>query len=102
VRFRARCVALDGSPGPFTTITDVAGAEVGHHPVNVGDGPLSPAVGPVRTGVAAALPLGRDRVGRSVAAGWFSLSGNSEMTATACLDQVGRCRCPRRAPTPTP
>ena len=93
-RIRGLDVALDGTPGPFNAITDVAGVEVGYATIVSGDGPLVPGSGPVRTGVTAVLPLGRGGVGRSVPAGWFSLNGNGEMTGTAWLDEVGALPLP--------
>ena len=93
-RIRAYGVQLDGTTGAFNAITDVAGVEVGYHSVIAGDGPLVAGAGPVRTGVTVVLPLGRDRVGRSVPAGWFSLNGNGEMTGTAWLDEVGALSLP--------
>ena len=93
-RIRAYGVDLDGTPGAFNAITDVPGVEVGYHTVIAGDGPLVAGAGPVRTGVTVVLPLGKDQIGRSVPAGWFSLNGNGEMTGTAWLDEVGALSLP--------
>ena len=59
---RARDLGLpfDGNPGPLNAITDVKGVEVGHTTLISGDGPLKVGVGPVRTGVTAILPRGKD------------------------------------------
>ena len=44
--------------------------------------------GPVRTGVTAIFPRGRDD-GDPVYAGWFSLNGNGEMTGTTWVEESG-------------
>jgi D-aminopeptidase len=93
-RARGWGISLDGTPGPSNAITDVAGVQVGYHTVVSGDGPLVVGTGPVRTGVTTVLPLGRDGVGQSVPAGWFSLNGNGEITGTAWLDEVGALSLP--------
>ena len=93
-RIRGHGVVLEGAPGPSNAITDVADVQVGYHTIVEGAGPLVVGTGPVRTGVTAVLPLGRDGVGRSVPAGWFSLNGNGEMTGTAWLDEVGALSLP--------
>ena len=63
---RARELGIEfaGTPGKWNSITDVAGVEVGYATLIRGDGPLQMGLGPVRTGVTAILPLGRDGVGR--------------------------------------
>src|SRR5438094_8433165 len=89
-RSRARDlgVPLDGTPGPLNAITDVKGVEVGHTTLISGDGALKVGVGPVRTGVTAILPRGRDSKD-PVFAGYFSLNGNGEMTGTHWVDDSG-------------
>src|SRR5207302_2719582 len=59
---RARDVGipLDGAPGPLDAITDVAGVEVGQTTVITGSGKLVVGRGPVRTGVTAVLPRGKN------------------------------------------
>src|SRR6516162_2286380 len=71
-RARDLGVPFEGTPGPFNAITDVAGVAVGHTTLITGDGELRVGVGPVRTGVTALLPRGRDSAD-PVFAGWFSL-----------------------------
>lgn len=93
-RARALGIPFDGNPGPWNSITDVPGVEVGYETLVAGDGPLVSGQGPVRTGVTAVLPLGRAGVGRSCPAGWYSLNGNGEMTGTAWLDEVGALSLP--------
>ena len=93
-RARALGIALPGEPGPLNAITDVAGVEVGVTTLIEGDGPLVVGEGPVRTGVTAILPRGRDGVGRPCAAGWYSLNGNGEMTGTTWIDEAGSFNVP--------
>jgi L-aminopeptidase/D-esterase-like protein len=81
-------VPLDGTPGPLNAITDVAGVEVGHTTLISGEGKLRAGAGPVRTGVTAILPRGKDPRS-SVFAGWFSLNGNGEMTGTTWVEESG-------------
>lgn len=50
--------------------------------------------GPVRTGVTAILPRGRDGVGTPCAAGWYSLNGNGEMTGTTWIEETGALTLP--------
>jgi L-aminopeptidase/D-esterase-like protein len=87
-RARDLGIPLDGTPGPLDAITDVRGVTVGHTTIIHGDGRLVPGKGPVRTGVTAILPRGRDDMS-PVFAGWFSLNGNGEMTGTAWIDDYG-------------
>ena len=61
---------------------------VGHSTIVRGSGRLVPGKGPVRTGVTAVFPRGRDDLS-PVFAGWFSLNGNGEMTGTAWIDDYG-------------
>jgi D-aminopeptidase len=81
-------VPFDGSPGPLNAITDVRGIEVGHATIISGEGPLKVGVGPVRTGVTAVLPRGKQSTD-PVFAGWFSLNGNGEMTGTTWVEESG-------------
>ncbi|MBN9620729.1 MAG: P1 family peptidase [Actinobacteria bacterium] len=94
MRARERGVSFDGTPGPLNAITDVPGVEVGYATLVHGEGPLQVDEGPIRTGVTAVLPLGRDGVGRSCPAGRFALNGNGEMTGSAWLDEVGALSLP--------
>jgi len=87
-RARDLGIPFDGTPGPLNAITDVAGVEVGMTTLVSGDGPLKVGAGPVRTGVTAILPRGKN--GREqVFAGWFSLNGNGEMTGTTWIEEAG-------------
>jgi D-aminopeptidase len=87
-RARDLGVPFDGSPGRFNAITDVAGVEVGHTTLISGSGALKVGVGPVRTGVTAILPRGKNS-SDSVFAGWFTLNGNGEMTGTTWVEDSG-------------
>ena len=87
-RARDLGIPLDGTPGPLDAITDVPGVTVGHSTIVRGSGRLAQGKGPVRTGVTAVLPRGRDDLS-PVFAGWFSLNGNGEMTGTAWIDDYG-------------
>ena len=93
-RARELGIELRGAPGPLNAITDVAGVEVGYATLIHGDGPLTVGRGPVRTGVTAILPRGRDGVGNPCTAGRFSFNGNGEMTGSAWIDEVGELSLP--------
>ena len=86
-RARDLGIPFGGTPGKFNAITDVPGVEVGHCTIIRGEPPLKVGEGPVRTGVTAVLPTGKDF--SSVAAAWFSLNGNGEMTGTAYIEEFG-------------
>ncbi len=87
-RARDLGVPFDGTPGPLNAITDVKGVEVGHTTLISGSGPLKVGVGPVRTGVTAIFPRGKDSLD-AVFGGWFTLNGNGEMTGTTWLEESG-------------
>jgi L-aminopeptidase/D-esterase-like protein len=93
-RARGLAIPLPGQPGPLNAITDVAGLEVGTTTLVDGHGPLRVGAGPVRTGVTAILPRGRDGVGWACAAGWYSLNGNGEMTGTTWIEEAGAFNLP--------
>lgn len=87
-RARDLGVPFDGTPGTFNAITDVTGVEVGHTTLISGDGKLVVGKGPVRTGVTAIHPRGKNS-NDAVFAGWFTLNGNGEMTGTTWVDDSG-------------
>ena len=87
-RARDLGVPFDGTPGPLNAITDVKGVEVGHTTLISGSGPLKVGVGPVRTGVTAIFPRGKNSLD-AVFGGWFALNGNGEMTGTTWLEESG-------------
>ncbi len=80
---------FDGTPGPLNAITDVSGVTVGHTTLISGEGKLEIGKGPVRTGVTAILPRGKDSMMNPVFAGWFSQNGNGEMTGTTWVEESG-------------
>jgi L-aminopeptidase/D-esterase-like protein len=87
-RARDLGVPFDGTAGAFNAITDVKGIEVGFTTLVSGEGDLKVGSGPVRTGVTAILPRGKDSHD-PVFAGWFPLNGNGEMTGTAWVEESG-------------
>jgi L-aminopeptidase/D-esterase-like protein len=87
-RARDLGVPFDGTPGPYNAITDVKGVEVGHTTLISGSGKLKVGEGPVRTGVTAVLPRGKNSTD-PVFGAWFTLNGNGEMTGTTWLEDSG-------------
>src|ERR1700732_1057895 len=81
-------VPFDGNPGANNAITDVKGIEVGHTTLISGSGKLKVGEGPVRTGVTAIHPRGKN-ANDSVFGAWFTLNGNGEMTGTTWLEDSG-------------
>ncbi|MCA1621790.1 MAG: P1 family peptidase [Acidobacteria bacterium] len=92
-RARDLGVPFEGTPGPLNAITDVRGVEVGLVTLVSGEGKLTPGRGPVRTGVTAVLPQGKNFRGRVFAA-WHTLNGNGEMTGTTWLEESGSLGTP--------
>ena len=88
-RARDLGVPFDGTPGPLNAITDIPGVTVGHTTLISGEGKLQIGKGPVRTGVTAVLPRGKDSMSNPVFAGWWSLNGNGEMTGTTWVEESG-------------
>ena len=88
-RARDLGVPFDGTTGPLNAITDVAGVSVGHTTLISGEGKLVVGNGPVRTGVTAVFPRGKDSSDTGVFAGWWSLNGNGEMTGTTWVEESG-------------
>lgn len=86
---RARDIGIpfDGTTGKFNAITDVPGVEVGYSTIISGSGKNVRGNGPVRTGVTAILPRGRNN--NPVYANWYSLNGNGEMTGTTWITESG-------------
>jgi len=85
---RARALGLEfpGAPGRWNAITDVPGVEVGYQTLIRGTD--------VRTGVTAIHPRGRADPGDPVAAGFFSLNGNGEMTGVSWIEESGTTMLP--------
>jgi len=88
-RARDLGVPFDGAPGPLNAITDVPGVLVGNTTLISGEGKLQVGKGPIRTGVTAVLPRGKDSMNNPVFAGWWSLNGNGEMTGTTWVEESG-------------
>ncbi|HWA45965.1 MAG TPA: P1 family peptidase [Hypericibacter adhaerens] len=93
-RARALGIPFAGTPGPLNAITDLPGLAVGYETLIRGEGALHVGQGPVRTGVTAILPRGRDGVGDPCAAGMVSFNGNGEMTGTAWIEETGSLDLP--------
>jgi D-aminopeptidase len=87
-RARDLGIPFDGTPGPNNAITDVTGVEVGFTTLISGSGKLIVGKGPVRTGVTAILPRGKNSHDQCFAA-WFTLNGNGEMTGTTWVQESG-------------
>ena len=93
VRARELGIPFEGQPGRYNAITDVPEVEVGHVTLIQGDGRLEPGKGPVRTGVTAILPRGKNSRARSVAA-VVSLNGNGELTGSHWVNESGFLETP--------
>ena len=87
-RARDLGIPFDGTTGQFNAITDVAGVEVGLVTLISGEGKLVTGKGPVRTGVTAVLPRGKNSTDQVFGA-WFTLNGNGEMTGTTWVEESG-------------
>ena len=87
-RARDLGIPFDGTPAPLNAITDVAGVEVGQVTLISGEGKLVPGKGPVRTGVTAVIPRGKNSADQVFGA-WFTLNGNGEMTGTTWVEESG-------------
>ncbi len=92
-RARDLGVPFDGTPGPMNAITDVSGVEVGFKTLISGEGRLVLGKGPVRTGVTAILPRGKNST-KSVFAGYFAGNGNGDMTGTHWIEESGVLETP--------
>lgn len=71
-----------GNPGANNAITDVPGVEVGYST-------RIESRGPVRTGVTAILPVGKQSEPQPIWAGMYALNGNGEMTGTHWIHDGG-------------
>ena len=93
-RARELGITFGGQAGPHNTITDVPGVEVGHTTLISGEGRGEPGKGPVRTGVTAVLPRGKDGVSEAVFAAVYALNGNGELTGTHWVGESGQLSGP--------
>ncbi|MGE5519047.1 MAG: P1 family peptidase, partial [Candidatus Dadabacteria bacterium] len=85
-------VPFDGNTGKWNAITDVEGVSVAHVTLIEGEGILQEGKGPVRTGVTAILPRGKDFA--PVYANWYALNGNGELTGTHWITESGFLETP--------
>lgn len=79
--------------GPKNSLTDVAGVRVGHVTLIVGDGPLTPGRGPIRTGVTAIIPC-EDIYNHKLVAGAHVINGFGKMTGLPQVRELGRIETP--------
>lgn len=93
-RARDLGVPFDGITGEFNAITDIKGVEVGYSTIISGEGKDIIGKGPVRTGVTAIFPRGKDKKFCPVFANWYSLNGNGEMTGTTWVTESGFLETP--------
>ncbi|MCA6073740.1 P1 family peptidase [Fulvivirga sedimenti] len=93
-RARDLGIPFTGETGPLNAITDVAGVEVGHSTIIRGTGENKVGEGPVRTGVTAIFPRGKEGKFNPVYANWYSLNGNGEMTGTTWVTESGFLETP--------
>ena len=88
-RGRALGLPFTGATGPNNAITDVHGVEVGLYTRSDPGDTWQGEAGPVRSGVTAIFPRGRQGADQSVWAGQFSFNGNGEMTGTHWIHDAG-------------
>jgi len=91
-RARDYGIPFDGAPGKYNAITDVGNVTVGHSTIIKGTGNLVKGQGPVRTGVTAILPHGKEF--HPVYANFYALNGNGEMTGTHWITESGFLETP--------
>ena len=85
-RARSLGIPFTGTPGRWNAITDVPGVQVGYVTLIEGYS--------VRTGVTGILPRGAADAADPVAAGFFSLNGNGEMTGVSWIGESGTFSLP--------
>lgn len=85
-------IPFSGTTGKLNAITDVSGVTVGQVTLIRGEGALVPDKGPVRTGVTAILPRGKEFA--PVYANWYALNGNGDMTGTHWITESGFLETP--------
>ncbi|HEV8080730.1 MAG TPA: P1 family peptidase [Chitinophagaceae bacterium] len=91
-RARDYGIPFNGVAGKLNAITDVTGVTVGHVTLIDGDGKLVKGKGPIRTGVTAILPRGKEFA--PVYANWYALNGNGDMTGTHWITESGFLETP--------
>ncbi|CDL86074.1 P1 family peptidase, partial [Xenorhabdus cabanillasii] len=92
VRARDFGIPFSGATGKYNAITDVNGVKVGYSTIIEGNGKLEVGKGPIRTGVTAILPRGKNF--NPVFSGIFSLNGNGEMTGSQWVQESGFLETP--------
>jgi D-aminopeptidase len=91
-RPRARDTGIgfgDLPAGPKNLITDVTDVKVGHCTIIRGSGPLKVGQGPVRTGVTAILPHGRNMFKEPVKASFFDMNGCGGLNGALQIREFG-------------
>lgn len=89
IRARDLGIPFSGNTGKYNALTDVPGVLVGHTTIIAGEpGPLVIGKGPVRTGVTAIFTHAKDDVS-GVAASWFVLNGDGEVTGMSHVQDIG-------------
>jgi len=91
-RARDYGIPFDGIPGKNNAITDVGNVTVGHSTIIKGSGNLVKGQGPIRTGVTAILPHGKEF--HPVYANFYALNGNGDMTGTHWITESGFLETP--------
>jgi D-aminopeptidase len=76
-------------PGPKNAITDVTGVKVGHSTIIRGSGPLNVGHGPVRTGVTAILPHGKNIYREPVKGAYFDMNGCGGLMGALQISEFG-------------
>lgn len=76
-------------PGPKNAITDVTGVKVGHCTIIRGSGPLKIGKGPVRTGVTAILPHGKNVYREPVKGAYFDMNGCGGLMGALQIREFG-------------
>ena len=80
--------------GSQDAITDVGDVRVGHTTLIVGEGPLRPGLGPVRTGVTVVLPHGGDPFRRKVRAAVHTINGFGKVRGFEQVRELGLLESP--------
>jgi D-aminopeptidase len=81
-------------PGPLNAITDVNGVRVGHTTLVLGEGPLRPGQGPVRTGVTVILPHGENLFRHKVRAAVHTINGFGKVRGFEQVRELGVIETP--------
>ncbi len=92
-RARDLGIPFDGTTGPLNAITNVTGVEVGYTTLISGQGKRVVGQGPVRTGVTAILPRGKES-SDGVFAAFYAGNGNGDMTGTHWVEENGVLETP--------